>query len=58
MLKRADQEVEFESLFSKYNYGLIAWSPLAGGFLTGKYLDNIPQDVVNRLNDKTFYFPA
>jgi aryl-alcohol dehydrogenase-like predicted oxidoreductase len=26
-------------LLKDYGYGLIAWSPLAGGYLTGKYLD-------------------
>ena len=44
-------------MFSNYNYGLIAWSPLAGGFLTGKYNDGIPQDVTNRMNDNSFWLP-
>lgn len=48
-------EVEYRSLFSKYNYGLIGWSPLAGGFLTGKYLNGIPQNEVNRFTDKIFF---
>jgi aryl-alcohol dehydrogenase-like predicted oxidoreductase len=41
MLNRTEIEIDYETLFSKYNYGLIAWSPLAGGFLTGKYLEGI-----------------
>lgn len=57
MLVRTDMEIDYESLFSKYNYGLIAWSPLAGGFLTGKYLNGIPQDAINRLNDPQSVFP-
>ncbi len=52
---RSDMEVEYKSLFSKYNYGLIGWSPLAGGFLTGKYLNGIPQNEVNRFTDKIFF---
>ena len=31
-------------LFEDYNYGTTVWSPLAGGMLTGKYLDGIPED--------------
>lgn len=42
MLVRRDVEVNYETLFDRYGYGVTAWSPLAGGFLTGKYLDNIP----------------
>jgi aryl-alcohol dehydrogenase-like predicted oxidoreductase len=57
MLVRKDLEIDYESLFTKYNYGLIAWSPLAGGFLTGKYLKGIPEDEVNRLNDPKSVFP-
>ena len=58
MLVRHDLEVEYESLFTKYNYGLVAWSPLAGGFLTGKYLNGIPQEEVNRFNDAGNWFPV
>ena len=39
MLVRKEFEVEFETLFDKHKYGATVWSPLAGGFLTGKYLD-------------------
>lgn len=44
MLVRKDFEVEFETLFDKYKYGSTIWSPLAGGFLTGKYLDGVFPD--------------
>lgn len=57
MLVRADLEVEYQKLFKTYNYGLVGWSPLAGGFLTGKYLNGIPQDEVVRANDTSFWFP-
>lgn len=42
MLVRKDVQVQFETLFDKYHYGTTIWSPLAGGFLTGKYIDGIP----------------
>jgi aryl-alcohol dehydrogenase-like predicted oxidoreductase len=57
MLVREDLEIEHEILFSKYNYGLIAWSPLAGGFLTGKYNDGIKKDELNRMTDSSFWLP-
>jgi aryl-alcohol dehydrogenase-like predicted oxidoreductase len=41
-----DRRVERELLpFCRtYNYGVIPWSPLAGGMLSGKYLDDQPED--------------
>ena len=44
MLTREVMEVEFETLFDRHHYGTTTWSALAGGFLTGKYLDGIPAD--------------
>lgn len=43
MLVRDRMEVEYETLFNRYGYGVTAWSPLAGGYLTGKYLETIPE---------------
>lgn len=43
MLTRKTMEVEYETLFDRHHYGVTAWSPLCGGFLTGKYLDSIPE---------------
>lgn len=43
MLVRKDLEVQYETLFDRYKYGITAWSPLAGGFLTGKHLDGIKE---------------
>ena len=37
-------EVEYAPIFEKYGYGTTIWSPLAFGFLTGKYNDGIPED--------------
>lgn len=31
---------------------MMAWSPLAGGFLTGKYFDGIDESRLTRLTDK------
>jgi len=39
LIKRERFEVEYGTLFDKYRYGSTIWSPLAGGFLTGKYND-------------------
>lgn len=44
MLNREEMEVKFLQLFKDYNYGTTVWSPLAGGMLTGKYLEGIPED--------------
>lgn len=44
MLNRTQSESEYISLYEKYGYGLVAWGALAGGFLTGKYLEGIKED--------------
>ncbi len=44
-------------MFKKFNYGVIAWSPLAGGILTGKYLKEIEEGVVTRFTDKNPSYP-
>lgn len=36
-------EVEYAPLFDQFKYGTTIWSPLAGGLLTGKYNDGIPE---------------
>jgi aryl-alcohol dehydrogenase-like predicted oxidoreductase len=42
MIERKQIEVDYRQLFAKYGYGLAAYSPLMGGYLTGKYLGTIP----------------
>lgn len=50
MMVRKQHEVEYLSLYGKeYNYGLIGWSPLAGGFLTGKYLEGVKPEHKTRM---------
>ncbi|CAG9317657.1 unnamed protein product [Blepharisma stoltei] len=44
LIVRDKVEVEFPPLFDKYGMGAVAWSPLMGGFLSGKYNDmSIPE---------------
>lgn len=44
MLQRERFEAEYEPIFRQYGMGTTIWSPLASGFLTGKYNDGIPED--------------
>ena len=43
LLHRTRMELEYRRLFDDTGYGTTTWSPLAGGLLTGKYLDGIPE---------------
>lgn len=43
LLHRERFEVEYARLFKDYGYGSTTWSPLASGFLTGKYNQGIPE---------------
>lgn len=43
LLHRQNLEVNLAPLFGQYSLGTTIWSPLASGFLTGKYLDGIPE---------------
>jgi len=53
MLYRQKMEKEYVNLFEKHNYGTTVWSPLAGGVLTGKYNEGIPED--SRLGHGAFF---
>ena len=44
MLHRDKVEVEFKNLYRTYGLGTTIWSPLASGYLTGKYLNETPAD--------------
>ena len=44
LLNRAKVETEYARLYEDIGLGTTTWSPLAGGLLTGKYLDGIPED--------------
>lgn len=43
MFKRDRVEVEYSRLYESFGLGLTIWSPLASGYLTGKYNDGIPE---------------
>ena len=43
LLHRTRMELEYRRLFDDTGYGTTTWSPLAGGLLTGKYLNGIPK---------------
>jgi voltage-dependent potassium channel beta subunit len=43
MLHRDKVEKEFLPLYRDFQLGLTTWSPLASGFLTGKYDDGVPE---------------
>lgn len=48
MFYRERVEYEYARLYSEVGLGTTIWSPLASGFLTGKYLNGIPES--SRLN--------
>eukprot|EP00827_Trimyema_finlayi_P002477 TRINITY_DN222_c0_g1_i16.p1 TRINITY_DN222_c0_g1~~TRINITY_DN222_c0_g1_i16.p1 ORF type:complete len:318 (-),score=103.70 TRINITY_DN222_c0_g1_i16:134-1087(-) len=50
MLVRENFEENYGLLFDKYKMGSTIWSPLAGGLLTGKYNNGIPEG--SRLTDE------
>jgi voltage-dependent potassium channel beta subunit len=43
LLHRKRFEEEYAVLYARYGMGTTIWSPLASGFLTGKYLEGIPE---------------
>ncbi|MBL0883351.1 MAG: aldo/keto reductase [Chitinophagaceae bacterium] len=44
MFERFKMEQDYLPVFQNVGLGTTIWSPLAAGFLTGKYLDGIPED--------------
>ena len=44
MFHRQSVEVTLNPLVSKYGLGLVGWSPLNSGILSGKYIFGIPRD--------------
>jgi aryl-alcohol dehydrogenase-like predicted oxidoreductase len=42
--EKVDEEYRNANLYARRGLGLTIWSPLAGGLLTGKYVDGIPPD--------------
>jgi aryl-alcohol dehydrogenase-like predicted oxidoreductase len=50
-------EFEFQSFAEYYNIGILVWSPLAGGFLSGKYDRNSPAPTGTRFADAGQFVP-
>jgi voltage-dependent potassium channel beta subunit len=44
LFERHRFSLDYQRLYRDYGYGSTTWSPLASGFLTGKYLGGIPDD--------------
>ncbi len=51
MLHRARVETEYAPLYEEIGLGTTIWSPLASGFLTGKYNEGIPEGARAALED-------
>lgn len=45
MFKRERVELEYRHLYTNFGMGTTIWSPLAGGILTGKYNNGMPDSV-------------
>jgi voltage-dependent potassium channel beta subunit len=43
MFERYKMEMDYQPVFRNVGLGTTIWSPLAAGFLTGKYLEGIPE---------------
>ena len=52
MFERFKMEQDYLPVFQNVGLGTTIWSPLAAGFLTGKYIDGIPEG--SRLDIKGF----
>lgn len=50
-------EHEFQSFAEYYNVGILVWSPLAGGFLSGKYSRNTPAPEGTRFAEAGQFVP-
>jgi voltage-dependent potassium channel beta subunit len=44
MFERFKVEMDYQPVYKNVGLGTTIWSPLAAGFLTGKYLQGIPED--------------
>ena len=54
MFEREKMENEFKQLFETEQMGTTIWSPLASGFLTGKYLKGMPENTRTSLKNYKF----
>ena len=56
MLYRNPMEVDYRDLFKKYKMGTTIWSPLESGILTGKYINETPNDSRAKLTNDNAAF--
>ena len=54
MFEREKMENEYKQLFETEQMGTTIWSPLASGFLTGKYLKGMPENTRTSLKNYKF----
>ena len=54
MFEREKVENEYKQLFETERMGTTIWSPLASGFLTGKYLKGMPDNTRTSLKNYKF----
>ncbi|HWX30815.1 MAG TPA: aldo/keto reductase, partial [Steroidobacteraceae bacterium] len=50
-------EYEFQSFAEYHNIGILVWSPLAGGFLSGKYSRTNPAPAGTRFAEAGSFAP-
>lgn len=55
MLEREQVEGDVEDTCARHGIGLVVWSPLAQGVLTGKYNDGIPEDSRAKSVDQNWF---
>ncbi|KAF1842887.1 Aldo/keto reductase [Cucurbitaria berberidis CBS 394.84] len=51
---KVDEEFKNANLFARRGLGLTIFSPLAGGLLTGKYVDGVPEDSRLKTSDDPY----
>ena len=54
MFEREKMEKEYKQLFETEKMGTTIWSPLASGFLTGKYIEGMPDNTRTSLKNYKF----
>lgn len=52
--EKVDDEFKNAKLFERRGLGLTVFSPLAGGLLTGKYIDGVPEDSRLKTSDDPY----
>jgi len=56
LARRRDYEKHLQPVIEKHNLGVISYSPLGGGFLTGRYAEDAAPDSKRAATTKTRYY--